>query len=254
MTLIEAIILGTIQGLTEFLPISSSGHLVLAQHYLGISVPGNMFEIIVHIGTMFSVIVVFRQDLIKLIGTLKNRSTIIYILAIIIGTIPAAFIGLLFKDQIINVFDNVKLVSLALIITGIILILTRFIILKNRSFKFSSGIIMGLAQALAIIPGISRSGFTIAAGLLTGMRRDEVAKFSFLLSIPAIAGAGILTYLDLGPGESFTLNPAILFTGFISSFLVGLGALYWLLKWLESGKFHLFGLYCLGLGIITGVF
>ena len=253
MTLLEAIFLGIIQGITEFLPISSSGHLVLGQHYLGLNVPGNMFEIVLHLGTMISVIVVFRKDLVKLLRSLKEKNTQQYILAIIFGTLPAAIAGLLFKDQIVSIFDNVQMVSLALIITGIVLLSTRLMLTKNAPFKFGSGIIIGMAQAIAIIPGISRSGFTIAAGLILGMRRAEIAKFSFLLSIPAITGAGILTFLDIGEAASSGLTLPILLAGFFTSFLVGIAALYWLLSWLKSGKFHWFGIYCLGLGLITGI-
>ncbi|MEE8437183.1 MAG: undecaprenyl-diphosphate phosphatase [Candidatus Neomarinimicrobiota bacterium] len=253
MTLLEAILLGIIQGITEFLPISSSGHLVLGQHYLGLNVPGNMFEIVVHLGTMISVIVVFRQDLVKLLWSLKEKNTQQYILAIIFGTLPAAIAGLLFKDRIVSIFDNVQMVSLALIITGIVLLSTRLMLTKNAPFKFGSGIIIGMAQAMAIIPGISRSGFTIAAGLILGMRRAEIAKFSFLLSIPAITGAGILTFLDIGEAASSGLTLPILLAGFFTSFGVGVVSLYWLLSWLKSGKFHWFGIYCLGLGLMTGI-
>ncbi|MEE8334939.1 MAG: undecaprenyl-diphosphate phosphatase [Candidatus Neomarinimicrobiota bacterium] len=253
MTLLEAIFLGIVQGITEFLPISSSGHLVLGQHYLGINVPGNMFEIVVHLGTMISVIVVFRRDLSKLLWSLKEKNTQQYILTIILGTLPAVFAGLLFKDRIISIFDNVQMVSLALIVTGIVLLSTRLMSSKNVPLKIGSGIKIGLAQAAAIIPGISRSGFTIAAGLILGMRREEIAKFSFLLSIPAVTGAGILTLIDIGEAGSSGLSFPILLAGFFMSFLVGVGALYWLLNWLKSGKFYWFGIYCLGLGLITGI-
>ena len=192
MTILEAVILGIIQGLTEFLPISSSGHLVLGQELLGISIPGNSFEVVVHLGTLCSVLIVFWPDIWELITSIRSTTSQKYILGIVIATIPAVLIGLLFKDIISEAFDNIRVVSITLLITGLILFTTKYINIKDINISLGRGLLIGIAQAAAIIPGISRSGVTISAGMHLGVSPDKAAKFSFLLAIPAIAGAGII--------------------------------------------------------------
>jgi len=251
MTIFEAVLLGIIQGLTEFLPISSSGHLVIGQKLLGISIVGNVFEIVVHLGTLVSVLIVFRSDIWQLITSIKTVSSQKYIITIIIGTIPAVIIGFLFKDIIIEAFENIKVVAITLVITGIILFTTKFIKNKQKEISNSSGFLIGIAQAMAIIPGISRSGMTISLGMHLGIAPDKAAKFSFLLAIPAIAGAGILTGLDLMKSTEPSLTMSVLLVGFLSSLLVGWISLRWLLGLIQEGKFHWFGIYCILLGLIS---
>ena len=248
MDFLDALILGILQGITEFLPVSSSGHLVIGQKLLGINVPGNAFEVILHIGTLMSILVVFWPDIHRLLGDIKDYNTRIYIFTLLLGTTPAIIVGLLSKDQISSMFDNTHTVALALIVTGIILISSKWFLNKKSDLTLIKGFNIGLAQALAIIPGISRSGVTICTGLMMGLSTKEAARFSFLLAIPAISGAGILTAMDI---DKISLGMDVIFVGFLSSFLVGWAALKWLLNLLKTGKFHWFGVYCLLLGIIA---
>jgi undecaprenyl-diphosphatase len=250
MTIFEAILLGIIQGITEFLPISSSGHLVIGQKVLGISVTGNVFEIVVHLGTLVSVLIVFWKDIWQ-ITSLKSTLTQKYIFAIVIGTLPAIIIGFLFKDVISEAFENIKVVAVTLMITGLILLTTKFINVKLKDISVGRGLLIGIAQGMAIIPGISRSGMTISLGMYLGIAPDKAAKFSFLLGIPAIIGAGLLTGWDLTGSSEPTLALSVLIVGFVSSLLVGWISLKWLLGLIKSGKFHWFGVYCLLIGLIS---
>jgi len=249
MTILEATILGIVQGFTEFLPISSSGHLVLGQAILGIEQPGNEFEILVHLGTLASVLVIFFDDIKSLILSLASKKTKIFIIYIVIGTLPAISIGLGFKDLIDSLFENVTAVGGALIFTGVVLFGSSFANRQYKEHSFLTCISIGCAQAMAIIPGVSRSGMTISAALFLGLSAKEAARFSFLLAIPAIGGAGLLTALDVSGGFQIPIPVAL--AGLISSFAVGVVALKWLLGWLEQGKFHYFGIYCFAVGLIT---
>lgn len=245
MHYIDTLILGILQGLTEFLPISSSGHLVLGQYFLNIYMPGNAFEVVLHIGTLMSVITVFRIEIKSIICDLSNSSNKFYLYALVCGTIPAVIVGIVLKDMISLIFDDIRFVSLALIITGIILISSRFIIIRNLKLTMLVALIIGLAQAGAIIPGISRSGMTICMGLLMGLSAPDAAKFSFLLSIPVIIGAGLLTAINV---KAIPFGFDIMLIGVSSSFLVGWISLKWLLTILNSGKLYWFGIYCLLIG------
>ena len=248
MTYFEAIVLGTVQGLTEFLPISSSGHLVLVQNFLKIDNPGNEIEILVHIGTLASILTVFFDDIKSLLINIKTKNNQFFILLLIIATIPSIIIGLGFKDLFESFFDNLEVVKVAFILTGIILFSSKYFRLRNKSFTILSSIIIGLAQAFAITPGISRSGITISCALLFGINPKQAARFSFLMAIPVILGAGLLTAIDLN--GSFSISFSIGVVALFSSYIVGLLALNWLIKWLSQGKFYIFGFYCLSLGCI----
>ncbi|MEL1226118.1 MAG: undecaprenyl-diphosphate phosphatase [Candidatus Neomarinimicrobiota bacterium] len=247
MTIIEAFILGIIQGLTEFLPISSSGHLVLSQVILGIQIPGNDFEVLLHIGTLCSILVVFNNDIKNILFTLSSKETQKFILMIFVGTIPAVIVGLGFKDVIERLFDDIIVVGFALVFTGITLIGSFYSKSGNKKNTIFKACLIGVAQAIAIIPGISRSGITISFALFLGLDTRQAAKFSFLLAIPVISGAGILMATDLRDGFSIDIYTAS--SGLITSFFVGMVALKWLLSWLEAGKFHYFGIYCFLIGI-----
>lgn len=251
MNLLEAILLGILQGLTEFLPISSSGHLVLAEHLLGVTTPGLLFEVVVHLGSLFSILIVFRKDLLDLLQSLGTKQTQHFILTIIVGTIPAVLVGLLFKGWFESAFNDIMLVAGALLFTGFTLIITRFIKPRGIELTIPIGLAIGIAQAMAITPGISRSGITITTALFLGIAGPQAARFSFLLAIPAIIGAGLLMSLDLystGLGEILTLSMIV---AFFSSLLVGIIALKWLMKTLRSSQFHWFGVYCLLIGLVT---
>ena len=169
MSIFEAFILGVVQGLTEFLPISSSGHLVIFQSILGVKISGNQFEILVHLGTLMSVILVFRDELKNILISLNSKQTKNFILYIILGTAPAVIIGIGFKDFFMELFDDQFAVGIALIFTGFFLIITFFIKASDEPYSFKNSFLIGLAQALAIIPGISRSGMTISTALILGI-------------------------------------------------------------------------------------
>jgi undecaprenyl-diphosphatase len=248
MSVFEAFILGIIQGLTEFLPISSSGHLVIGQNLLGISIYGNTFEVIVHLGTLFSVFIVFWDDIYKLSTTLKNKKTQKYIACLLIGTIPAALVGILFNNQIGELFENLKVVALTLSITGIVLIITKFMEKGRKNITLINGLLIGLAQALAIIPGFSRSGLTISTGLFLGISSEEAAKFSFLLAIPAIVGAGLITAMGSIGSELGSISIIVGTTGFLTSLIVGWISLKFLISLIKKGRFYWFGVYCIIIG------
>jgi len=221
---------------------------VLGQKLLGINVPGNAFEVILHIGTLMSILVVFWPDIHRLLNEIKDAHVRTYIFTLVLGTTPAIIVGLSLKGQFALMFDNAHSVALALIVTGIILIFSKWFLNKKSDLTLVKGFGIGLAQALAIIPGISRSGATICTGLMMGLSTEEAARFSFLLAIPAIAGAGLLTAIDI---DKISLGMDVMAVGLLSSFLVGWVALKWLLNLLKTGKFHWFGVYCLLLGIIA---
>ena len=249
MTIIDSAILGILQGLTEFLPVSSSGHLVLGQYFLGINQPGNAFEIIVHLGTLLSVLIFFRTDIISLLRFSNQRYSRMYVLYIIVGTFPAVIIGLVFKDSISLFFDNRMVVGYALIFTSFILFLSFFKRLNKKNISFFLAFIIGCSQAIAIIPGVSRSGITICTAILLGIPSKEAAKFSFMLAIPVISGAGLLSFLDSSNIAGIPIFAGLV--GFFSSFFIGLIALKWLLSLLEKGKLYYFGIYCLLIGIFS---
>jgi len=246
---IDAFILGVVQGIAEFLPISSSGHLVIMQSILGIEQPGNTFEIIVHLGTLASIIVVFFKDIKKIVSLSYKNKNRKFIYCIIIGTLPSIFVGLGFKNQIQSLFENVFAVGIALIFTGLFLFLSRYIKEQDKELSIAKATIIGLSQSVAIIPGVSRSGMTITFALLLGLSSKEAAKFSFLLAIPVILGAGLITMMDINNGFSISMDTVLI--GFFTSFITGILSLKWLLKTLEKGEFYYFGLYCIVLGVIT---
>ena len=248
MQYIDTIILATLQGLTEFLPISSSGHLVIGQRLLNINLPGNAFEVVLHLGTLMSVLTVFRGEIKAIIFNLSDSSNQYYIFALVFGTIPALLVGLLLRDSISLIFDDIRFVSLSLICTGIMLITSKFIVKRNVKLTLFIGLLIGLAQAAAIIPGISRSGATICMGILMGLSAPKAARFSFLLSIPVIIGAGLLTAINI---KTIPFGFDIVLLGIFFSYLVGWISLKWLLTILNSGKLYWFGVYCLIIGLFV---
>ena len=249
MEIVDVIILGLLQGLTEFLPVSSSGHLVLGQYLLNVKSPGNTLEIIFHIGTLGSVVFVFFPDIKNILITINKKSTQKLLIYIFVATIPAVIIGFTLRNKIEILFENINSVGFALLFTGLVLILSSISKNKNSKHSLSSSIVIGFGQALAIIPGISRSGMTIALSLFFGLSPRESAKFSFLLSVPVIAGAGILGIQDIQSSELFSAD--IIIAALLSSFSIGIIALRVLIKLLDLGKFYIFGIYCVCLGLVS---
>ncbi len=269
MELYQGIILGVLQGLTEFLPVSSSGHLVLGQIFFGMTESQLIFDISVHVGTLLAVIVVYLKDIgiilkstinaaPKLISPAKfsaawqEDSNLRFAGFIIMGSIPTAIIGLFLKKFEHVLFSSMLLVGCMLILTGTILWFSKGFYgdkQTERQLGFKNAIGIGIIQGLAVIPGISRSGSTIATGLFFGLSRDQAAKFSFLLSIPAIVGAEILGIKDIVE-QGLSIDPVTIYAT-ITSFIIGLIALKILLKLVHSGKFHLFAPYCWIVGVLV---
>jgi len=245
----DAVILGVLQGLTEFLPVSSSGHLVLAQAILKVKQSGVSFEVLLHLGSLLAVLVYFRATILRMIQSLwradlvAERKLVVYI---IIGTIPAVLAGLLLRDFFERAFSNPVMTSVMLLVTGLILVATRFVKPGGKQVSLVSAIIMGVGQAFAILPGISRSGTTISAGMFAKAQPSRAAEFSFLLAIPAILGAVVLKLDDLAAIESSLL--AQYFIGVLVTFVASLFAVYAVLKVVKKGKFVYFGYYCFAAG------
>lgn len=250
MSIIEAIIIGLVQGLTEFLPISSSGHLVILQKLLKIDLPGNLVEVSTHLGTLLSIILIYNNDIYDLIISFKSSKTKDYILLVVIATIPSVVFVLIAKSFILTIFESSRSVSFALIFTGIILFISHYGNYTIKKLNISKGMIIGIFQALAILPGISRSGMTISIALLLGIKNVEAAKFSFMLAIPAIFGAAILTLVETNLNEIDDLIFPLIVAAFVA-FLSGYYALKFLIKILNNGKFYYFSIYCIFLGIIS---
>jgi undecaprenyl-diphosphatase len=279
MTAVQAFILGVIQGLTEFLPISSSGHLVIFQHLFGLMEPGIAFDISVHLGTLAAVVIFFRREIFEVNAAavsgfrrvMAGEATFSRLFAeepgfrlailLIAGSIPTAIIGILLQTVSEQLFSSLSLAGGMLMVTGLILVLTGVLLWLTRGaeekgqgmsgFTLGIALVIGVVQGLAIIPGISRSGSTIAAGLLLGLDRKTAGTYSFLLSIPAIIGAAGLHLLLGGPAE-FDILPVLI--GVAASFVVGLLSLGILMRIVRRGRLYLFAPYCLLAGLAVLLF
>lgn len=259
MSFLEILILAVVQGLTEFLPVSSSGHLVVTNallEMLGKEPTQDLIEvsIVLHLGTLASVLVYYRQEIARLFT--KDRQLLPLL---ILGTLPAAVVGVGIKKGLSDsaadgILENVLLAGWMFPVTALLLVLaTR---LKQGETPYTqltwrNTLLIGIAQALAILPGISRSGSTIAAGLLVGLDRQSASTFAFLLAIPAILGAGLLETLDILDEGSTGTSIGLLLIGFVVSFAVGLGALSLLIRWVKKGKLDLFAWYLVPLGVVV---
>jgi undecaprenyl-diphosphatase len=262
LTFIEAIILGIIQGATEFLPISSSGHLILLPSILNLDKPNLNAIAIAHQGTLLAVLLYFRHDLWQIIQAVvtglragqpwaERQSRLGWYIAL--GTLPAVFAGLLFASSIDRVLAKPVPAAVALIVTGIILIIGERLVTGRKSLsemRWRDALIIGFAQALALVPGISRSGITIGAGLGRGLDRETAARYSFLLGVPAIAGAGLLAAIDLLQSNTAAEQIPQLLLTFAAAALVGYGCIHFLLSWLRQRTLYLFAGYCLTFGAI----
>lgn len=256
----EALILGIIQGLTEFLPVSSSGHLEIGKALFGISGSENLtFSIVVHGATVLSTILVLRHEIIKLItGLFKFRMNeeTEYILKIGVSMIPVLIVGLLFKDFIKTLFDGsaIWFVGAMLLVTALLLWFTSIFKAKEKPMSYWHALIIGIAQAIAVVPGISRSGATIATGLMLGNRKDEVAKFSFLMVLIPILGENLLDLMSGNFTNNSSLHASHLLIGFIAAFVTGWFACSFMLRIVKRGKLIWFAIYCAIVGLITILF
>lgn len=262
--MIDAIILGAIQGASEFLPISSSAHLVIGQAVLHVDEPSIFLEVALHVGTLLAVLIYYWKDVVNLLGAFisyisgsdreRHRENYRMCWYIILGSIPAAVGGLLFKDWFEAKFDSAVFSGYMLLITGAVLISTHFVKPSDKPVNSLRAFLIGVAQFCAILPGISRSGSTISAGLFQGIDARAAARFSFLLSLPAVAGAVLLKAVDLAKGTEAVADLPAFAVGALVSFVVGIAAIHWLLKILGGRKFYLFGFYCLLAGLFTIIY
>ncbi len=255
MLFLKLIVMAIVQGLTEFLPVSSSGHLVLLHHWMDALQGDLFFDIVLHVGTLGAVVVVYRNELLRLLKF--DRQALNYIAALIIGTIPAVIVGLLLKDFIEGLFGSPRAAGYALLFTGFVLLATRKALVKDDSNSdelVSPGLLkaflIGCAQAVAITPGVSRSGMTIASSLLLGLPRVEAARFSFMLAIPAIAGALVLQLMD-GAATETLASPVQLVVTALVAFAFGLLAIRLTALAVVKSHFWKFALYCMPLGLLV---
>ncbi len=256
MGILEALILGIVQGLTEFLPVSSSGHIELAQKILGadnLKDKEALLSVVLHAATALSTIVVFRKDIAEIIQGLfsGNKKHLNFSLAIILSMIPAAFVGVFFDEWLEQLFEgNLLLVGSMLLVTCGLLFLADRAKNTNKEVGFKDSFIIGLAQAVAILPGISRSGSTISTSVLLGIDRAKAARFSFLMVVPLILGKMAKDILD---GKfTFTSELAVpLSVGFLASFVTGIIACVWMIALVKKSKLSWFAIYCLVVGLIA---
>lgn len=246
MGFLDAIISGIVQGVTEFLPVSSSGHLVILHKLMGLKEPEMLFDIFLHTGTLASIFIVFFSDIAEVFTTKKK-----WLFFILLGTVVTAIFVLLFEKRIEAAFGNVKLIGAMLIVTGVWLMLGSLLRFGSEGLTGIKAMVIGLAQGIAAMPGISRSGATISTGLFLGLDGRTAARFSFLLAIPAIIAAFLFKAKDAAALTGFNGNYLI---GFLVSCIVGILSLKLLLKLLYGNKFHLFAVYCIVVGILTMIF
>lgn len=260
MSYTAIIFLGIIQGLTEFFPVSSSGHLVLFQNLFGLKEPQIFVDVMLHVGTLFSLVVFLRRELADLVKGFSSfvrhpkrhyadpRMKLIF--ALVAASIPTVFIGYFFSDFFESLFASLRTVGMALIITGCYLFLTKYSREKRKNFWLHPFII-GILQGAAIVPGFSRSGLTIGGALYLGWKREEAARFSFLLSIPAICGAAIFQFTKI---ETHSQPWSVILVGVVASAVSGYLALVLLVSVINKGKFYTFSFYCFLAGITAIVF
>jgi len=242
--MLKYIILGIIQGITEFLPVSSSGHLVIMQNLIAVTEEAVVISVVLHLGTSLALVIFFFKDILNL---LRNFRVLLYI---IIVTLITGIIGISAKGFFERLFNSPRSVAIALIVTGIILILTRrFMQAERAALNIKDAFILGLTQGIAIIPGISRSGITISTLLFRGLDRETSFRFSFLASIPAVFGAAILEARDINLAANAGARNLII--GFIASLLTGLLSLKILKMILGKARLYYFGYYCIIIAVIT---
>jgi len=246
------ITLGVVQGLTEFLPVSSTGHLIIARELLGISAEyGLAVDAVLHLATAFAVLMYFHKDILRLakscvswvFGRGISRDDRTLTLALIIGTTPAVIIGLLFQENIETAFRSPELVAYALIAGSVLFFIAERLAKQMHHLTIPKGVAIGFFQALALIPGVSRSGATISGGLLLGLKREDAARFAFLLSFPVILGAGTLKFVQLGSVGVFATQGGLIAVAALSAFLSGVGAIYFLMRFLKHNTLDVFIVY-----------
>ncbi len=260
----EAFILGIVQGLTEYLPVSSSGHLAIGAHLFGMSGEENLtFTVAVHVATVLSTVVILWKEIVWIFADIfkwKWNEGMKYAVNILVSMIPVAIVGLLFKDKVEEIFGSgLLVVGICLLVTAALLAFSYFARPRQReNISPLHAFIIGIAQALAVLPGLSRSGSTIATGLLLGNKKERLAQFSFLMVIPPILGEALLDVKDmaeLGVSQAMAgLSPMALAVGFIAAFVSGCLACQWMVNLVKKGKLIWFAVYCAVVGIATIIF
>ncbi|MDR7481230.1 MAG: undecaprenyl-diphosphate phosphatase [Armatimonadota bacterium] len=261
--MLNLVVLGLVQGLTEYLPVSSTAHLLFAEHFLGVRRPGLVLEAVLHLGTAAAAVALFRADLVRLargaVAWVAGRRADPYArpaAAVVVATAVTAALGLAFASPLERLFASVRGTAAQLIVTGVILLWQRE--RGQRGLTDATpldGVALGVAQAAAIVPGISRSGITIVAGLALGLRRAEAARLSFLMAVPAIVGASLFSLRDLDRVADAGINVADLAAGFGVAAAVGAGAIVWVMQFVRQGRLAWFGVYCwiVGLAVLATV-
>lgn len=255
MDILQAVILGIVQGIGEFLPISSSGHLVIAGELLD-SLFGTttskseklLLNVTLHAGTLLAILIVYRAEILKL------RMQANVCLLLVVASVPAALIGIMFKDFFETVFETPLVAGVALFATAALLYAGHRLERGEISYEqltAKQALVIGLCQAAALIPGISRSGSTISGGLVCGMKRESAAAFSFLMAVPVIGGAALIESLSVLSGEVTVGSPIALLAGGVTAFLVGLVSLRWLVSIIAKGRLYWFAYYCVAAGTVT---
>ena len=255
--LFDVMLLAVLQGIAEFLPISSSGHLVIAQNVLGINAPGMRLEIVLHLGTLISIVAYYRKTLLDLIcGALRgDRACWATVGYIALSSIPAMLFYFLCHERVDAFYESPRAVGGFLIFTGVVLCALRWMKCGDGPVTAKRALLVGIAQAVALLPGISRSGMTIAAARMTGVAPDRSAEFSFLMCLPLLIGAALLDVAGFTPQQGAdALSPWLLLAGAVVSAAVGYAALALLVRTLRGGRFWLFGVYCLVAGCATLAF
>lgn len=262
MDIVQAIILGIVQGATEFIPISSSGHLILIPWWFNWPVPSLELNVIIQLGTLLAVLIYFWRDWLRVLGgglnllrtrRLDDPDSRLFVF-LVIGSIPAGVAGLLLKDFFDQVFQNAPMAAFFLLVTAGLLILSEHSGKPARTMAemtWQDAILIGVGQMAALFPGVSRSGSTIAAGLLRGIKREDAARFSFLLGTPAFLGAGLLSVLDLIAEGNFSSQLPLLVGGFVSAAVVGYLTIAFLLAYLRQRRLYIFAVYCAAFGLIS---
>lgn len=253
MNYAEGVLLGLVQGLTEFLPVSSSGHLVVTEAAVGLSTPGVVVEVALHVATLLAVVIVYWPRLTDLAtGCLAGRTDAWKAVGLLLAaSVPAGVVGILFEDAIGRAFDSLLLVGVNFFVTGAILWSTRRVRAPRADTpRLPGAVAIGCAQALAILPGISRSGSTVSAAMWLGIDPERAAEFSFLLALPAIAGAAVLQAPDLS-GAALESGWGPLGISFVTALVSGVFAIRFLVRLLRLGVFHRFAPYCAGIGAVT---
>ncbi len=253
MNWIEALILGIIQGLTEFLPVSSSGHLEIGKVILGVNAEKSLiFTVVVHGATVLSTIVIFRKDILKLLQGLfafKWNDETQYIAKIAISMIPVLILGFTFADELQSLFTgNMALVGSMLMVTALLLTFSYYAKQREKEISYMDSFVIGIAQALAVLPGVSRSGATISTGLLLKNKKDGIARFSFLMVLVPIIGANLKDMMDGNLSSNSDVSVTALIVGFIAAFISGLLACNWMIGIVKKGQLIYFALYCFVVG------